>query len=401
MELQRRRDESAFDHHKRLVYGKLVDKTLADVDYTELAEFIYGKPYSSDVARRMIYGSRRTLELLDDTKASFAQDSDTLSEIDAKIIELRKERQRFSDQRREMSKYYTAEGRFENLCERMVSAANNLQQFEDVFNEQLCWDFSNNEAIIAFSDWHFGMITDNIYNKYNTDICVQRVNHVVNEAIKRIALHQCKRLHIVVLGDLIHGACHVSARVASEELVVDQLMNVSEILAQAIYRLSTFVEDTKVYITYGNHARIIQNKKDSIHADNLERCAGWWLKQRLKDCESIEIVDCNAHEFLLLNVCGHHICATHGDLDNVRTSPTALSTLLRKTCGMDIEYIILGDKHHRESFEEIGISSLLCGALCGADDYANEHRLYSDPSQLLLIVNEECGVDAEYRLRCQ
>lgn len=400
MDLTRKQNESDYDYHKRLVYGKLVDKTLADIDYSELSELIYGKPYSSDVARRMIYGSRRTLELMDKAKVSFAKESDALSEIDAKIIELKKERQRFSDQRREMSKYYSTSGRFDHLCERLIEAAGNLQHFEDVFNEQLCWDFSDNEAVIVFSDWHFGMVTDNIYNKYNTSICVDRVNKVVNDAIKRIALHQCKKLHVVVLGDLLHGAIHVSARVASEELVVDQLMDVSEILAQAIHRLSMFVEETDVYVTYGNHARVVQNKKESIHSDNLEKITGWWLVQRLKDCKSIKIIDCNANEFLLLDVCGHHICATHGDLDNVRTSPTALSTLLRKTCGMDIEYIILGDKHHRESFEELGISSLLCGALCGTDDHANEHRLYSDPSQLLLIVNEECGVDAEYRLKC-
>ena len=58
-------NESQLDYHKRLVYGKLVDKTLADMDYTELAELVYGQPYSSDVARRMLYGSRRTLELMD------------------------------------------------------------------------------------------------------------------------------------------------------------------------------------------------------------------------------------------------------------------------------------------------------------------------------------------------
>lgn len=57
--------ETDFEHHKRLVFGKLVNKTLSDVDYEELAQHVYGRDYSSDVARRMMYGSKFTLELLD------------------------------------------------------------------------------------------------------------------------------------------------------------------------------------------------------------------------------------------------------------------------------------------------------------------------------------------------
>ena len=53
IDLARKPNESALAYHKRIVYGKLVDKTLADVDYTELSELVYGQSYSSDVARRM------------------------------------------------------------------------------------------------------------------------------------------------------------------------------------------------------------------------------------------------------------------------------------------------------------------------------------------------------------
>jgi hypothetical protein len=64
--LDRREGESPLRHHKRLVYGKLVDKTLADYDYAELSQHVYGKEYATDVSRRMMYGSKRTLELLDE-----------------------------------------------------------------------------------------------------------------------------------------------------------------------------------------------------------------------------------------------------------------------------------------------------------------------------------------------
>ena len=402
--LSRRDGESIVEHHKRLVMGKLVDKTLADYDYTELAKYAYGREYAPDVARRMFYGSRKTLDLLKSEKMNGTVDKTVLNEIDEKLIELRKERQRFFDQRREYNKLLSADGRKEYMYDCLVAAAEDL--YDTVGNVYRGADvssvenFGDNEAVLVFSDWHYGMVANNVFNKYDTEVCRQRITKVVRDAARRIQLHKCNKLHIVVLGDLIHGGIHASVRVASEELVCDQLMQVSEILAQSVDYLSQFVGETTVYITYGNHARTIQNKKDSIHRDNMERIIPWWLEQRLSKNESVSIAPDTQTEFLFVNAAGHDICASHGDIDSVKSSPRMLTTLFRKQYGKNIEYILLGDKHHRESFEELGITSMICGALCGADDYANDKRLYSTPSQMLLIFNPVGGLDAEYRLKC-
>ena len=403
MYLIRTESESPLAYHKRLVYGKLVDKTLADCDYSELAELLYGQPYSSDVARRMMYGSRKTLELMDSEQIQQVSDSGILNEMEIKRAEIQQERQRFYDQRREFNKLIAQEGRKEHIYESLAMAANRLAEsigivFDDSYYnpDTSCSD----EAVLVFSDWHYGMKTSNVFNSYNTEICKQRVANTVSAAIERIQLHGCRKLHVVVLGDLCHGAIHVGARVASEELVCEQLMQASEILAQAVLKLSQYVEETFVYTTYGNHARTVQSKNDSLHRDNMERIVPWWLAQRLQLNNNITIMPESENEFLFVNVCGHDICAAHGDLDTVKCSPRLLATIFQKKYGKDIEYILLGDKHHRESFNELGITATICGSLCGTDDYANDKRLYSHPEQLLLIVNPEYGVDAEYRLRC-
>ena len=333
-----------------------------------------------------------------------SQDSSILSEMDAKIEELQRERQKFYDQRREYNKLVSREGRREHLYDSLAVAANNLSDSIGTLDfsspDSAYIEYSDNEAILVFSDWHYGMVTSNIFNSYNTEVCKQRVQDIVQKAKQRIELNTCRKLHILILGDLIHGSIHVGARVASEELVCDQLMQVSEILAQAVCSLHASVQETTVYMTYGNHARTIQNKNDSIHRDNIERIIPWSLKQRLSCYEKITIAEPSEAAFLFLNVCGHDMCAAHGDLDSVKSSPRLLSTLFHKRCGRDIEYILLGDKHHIETFNELGVTSMICGSLCGTDEYANNKRLYSDPSQMLLIVNAPCGVDAEYRIRC-
>lgn len=399
--LERRPDETIFDYHKRIINGKLVDKTLSDYDYTELAELVYGQPYSADVARRMFYGSKRTLDTIDRDQIYNVSDSEKIAEIECKIFEMQKERQKYADQRRELKKLVTADGRIEHLYDRLEKAAYELNNtVGNMYDTPIAFDFSENEAILVLSDWHYGMTTDNIFNKYNIEICKSRISEIVRMAISRITLHACKKLHVVVLGDLVHGAIHVSSRVASEELVSDQIMQVSEILAQSIEQLNKYVDETLVYVTYGNHARTIQNKKDSAHRDNMERLIPWWLKLRLSKYENIHIMPESENEFIIMSVCGHDGFASHGDLDAIGRSPKIVANILNNKYGINVEWAIFGDKHHRETFDEAGIYSMICGSLAGTDDYANEKRLFSPPSQLLLIVNKECGIDAEYALKC-
>lgn len=395
--------ESDLDYHKRLIYGKLDDKTLGDVDYTELSEYVYGKPYASDYARRMMYGSKYTLDLLKESEEIIKDNGNNNSNIDSKIEELKKEQRKFYDQRREYTKMLTEKARTEHIEECVRNAISHLPStVGDLYGEtpepELI--FENQEAVLVLSDWHYGMVAHNIFNDYDTSICADRVGAVINNAIERIKLHKCRAVHIVLLGDFVHGAIHISARVASEELVADQVMQVSEILAQSISRVSKVVDQTYVYCTYGNHGRIVPDKKQNIHSDNIERLISWWLKERFDDSDSVSILDGGKSEFLFFDVLNSHICATHGDLDGVKSSPRLLNALYSKEYGNDLNVVIQGDKHHYEGFEELGITSLLCGSLCGTDDYANDHRLFSTPSQMLLVFDGN-GIDAQYCLKCE
>ena len=101
--LDRLPNETDVEYHRRLLYGKLIDKSI-DLDYAELSPYLYGKKYAEDVARRMAYGSVRTLKLLEDEKVQqklSEADRDIIDELERQQLELAKERQRFYDQRRE------------------------------------------------------------------------------------------------------------------------------------------------------------------------------------------------------------------------------------------------------------------------------------------------------------
>lgn len=321
-----------------------------------------------------------------------------LKEIQEQKDELYKIKKQVQDQRREYNKLLAADARAEHLHEKLIEAANKLAEEKPLdFSGGTIWT-DNNEAVLCIADIHYGLVTNNIWNVYNTNIAKQRMKTLVNKVKRYLKVHEVDQLHVTLLGDACSGAIHNTCRVASEEDTCDQLMHVSELIAEAIYELSTVVNHVNVYSTYGNHMRTVQNKNDSIHSDNMEKLLPFWLVQRFRDNDKIDIIDSEYYEFIHLNVCGHDVVATHGDLDGIK-SGTALCALFTKACGIVPEYIALADKHHTEEFEQLGVDTTIVGSFCGTDEYANNKRLYSYPTQALMIFNEDEGKLCQYNIR--
>ena len=322
-----------------------------------------------------------------------------LEELKEQTDEIYKAKKQLEDQRREYNKMLASDARAEHLTEKLIEAANivPLKDYSNVFT------FKNNtsteEAVLCLSDWHYGQVSNNIWNQYDTSICLQRVSKLFDKVAAALREHEIKTLHVVLLGDFVNGSIHTGCRVASEENTCEQLMHVSEILANFINAISAYVDDVYVYSTYGNHARTIQNKNDSIHSDNMERVIPWWLKQRLKDNRKVEIIDSEYYEFIYFDVCGYNIVCTYGDLDKFSDIGVVVNSLFTKKYGKTIDYTFSGDKHHLEAFEQFGVESTLVGSLCGTDEYANNKRLYSNPMQTLCIFTPEDGKLCSYNIK--
>lgn len=314
-----------------------------------------------------------------------------IAELKKQYDELYMMKKQVSDQRREYNKLLATDGRKSNLEEKLLEVVNEINKELPLYKTSDIVVSGNKEAILVFSDWHYGMITDNIWNQYNTDICKKRVWELVEKTKEYLKLFEIKRLHVLSLGDAYHGNIHISCRVASEEDTCDQLMHVAEIMAEAIYQLSINTEIVEFYFCYGNHCRSIQNKNESVHSDNMEKIIPWWIKQRFQNNNKIHVHESDYKEFTLLNVLGYNICAVHGDLDNIKDMAKTINTLFTRKFGKSIDYIISGDKHHAEEFESFDIESIIVRSLCGTDEYANNKRLYSSAGQTLLIMNSDEG----------
>ena len=315
---------------------------------------------------------------------------DDIEELQVMKETIYKEKKKDYDQRREYNKVLARDARFEHLMDELINIAKDMNSNVPLLGNGSCYNENvKREGLVCFSDWHYGMKTDNIWNEFNTEICIKRVEKTVDYIIQYITEQNITNLHIVLLGDLAHGSCHVTARIKSEEDTCDQLMHVSEILAEAINKLSHYVNHVSVYSCYGNHMRTIQNKKESIHSDNMEKIIPWWLKQRLMDNKAVEIFESEYKEFTRLDILGHHICCVHGDNKNFKDIGIIANNIFSKKYNTTIDFTISGDKHHLEEFEQYGIESILVRSLCGTDDYANDRCLYSKAGQTFIIFNND------------
>ena len=394
-EFMRREDESEYAYIYRV--GSNKERIGSWQDVADLINSQLGYEYTESKYRKDYNAFKKMFEA---NREHFTNVTEQLSAIEQRELDLKREARKFYDQRQALTRVVNAQAREQSLHECIKQAAEQLNETKplDIASpvfDQL--DTRQNEAVLCLTDWHYGMICDNIFNRYNTDICRERVSKLVAEVSKRLKLHQVSTLHVLLMGDFAHGAIHPTVRIESTEQTCDQLMQVSELLAETIAGLSAEVEVVKVYATYGNHMRTVQNKKESVHSDNMEKIIPWWLQERLRGNTKIKFQE-SVYEFIVVSACGKLIVATHGDLDNVKDFGITSSMLFSQFFGCPIDYAIMGDKHHIESVDRFGVESMIAPALCGSDNHASSKRLYSKPGQLLVTFHPEYGRDAVYNI---
>lgn len=373
---------------KKLIFDILEKvKGRSDMDWVEIRD-AYNLDCHPDTLRKASVGIKMAADAgcLDFDKA----DVDDYAEIYIA-------KKQFYDQRREYNKLLTDEARQRHVEEELIRCAEKLNSekiLTQVHYKENVWVMHEREAVLFLADWHFGIHSDNVWNKYSPEIADARIQRLMEDTVRKLHENDVNKLHIVIMGDMISGAIHNSIRVQCNETAVDQLMQVSERLAELISELANSVSWTEVYCTYGNHARTVANLGDSIHADNLERIIPFWLKQRMKNRDDVHINEDNAYELLRICACGHEIAAVHGDLDaGKNNSMLTMSVLYEKNFGRKMEYLVMGHFHKRYSDENLGIEQIGVGSLCGTDEYAKNKRLFSKPSQTLLIFDED-GLDS-------
>lgn len=384
--LSRKDGESDLQYHKRLVYGKLVDKTLADCDYTELAEATYGQPYASDVARRMFYGSRRTLDLLERDCGDGCAD-----DIDMRISELKIEQQKLRDERASLNKTIREIARKRELSD-IIAAAVDKGDLPVINIETEECDHSTDEAdvamLVSLSDIHYGAVVDNYWRKYNSEVCAEEMERYAKRIIQIANTHSIRHCIIYNTGDSISGNIHRSIQVSNRENVIEQVMGVSELISWFIAGLAKHFDSITYVGVSGNHSRIDADKKNEIVADRLDNLVGWYLDARLRGISNVTVANDAMIDdtIVLFDACGKKYALVHGDFDGSASSVNALKLMIG-AAGEELYCVLSGHLHHNSIRSTNGIKTIMAGSFLGTDEYCVQKRIVGEPEQLVCVVD--------------
>ncbi|WP_099302171.1 hypothetical protein [Bacillus sp. Marseille-P3800] len=299
-----------------------------------------------------------------------------------------------ADQKREYSKMIRHQARFlaiKDCIEDSIAKLNSRKPLISV--PPPATHQSVKEDMVLFSDWHYGMEVKNRFNTFNKQIFKSRVEKLVSKTIEKGLRNGINTLHVAQLGDIISGQIHTSTRVQSNEDLIEQITQVTEVLAVVLEKLANTFPKIKYYNVIGNHSRA--GKKDEMAIkENYEYLIPWYLKARLSSFSNIEFIK-DKDGLIEAEICGEKLVLAHGNFDSVASSAKNLPQML----GYVPNYIITAHIHHHEEKDFGSTKHIVNPSLIGVDDFAVSKRLFAIPSQKYLSFEADEGLESVHDIK--
>lgn len=294
--------------------------------------------------------------------------------------ELYKEKCRVQDQKREYNKLLRESARYEHLEDLMVKAIEDIEPLK--LNSVHEPNPTNVEAVLILSDFHYGLLIDNVLNEYNVDIANERLETLLKKTIYYCQLYRVQKLHLGLAGDLISGAIHLQSRIAAEEDLITQVINVGELLANFVNGLKAYIPEVKVYGVIGNHSRVNADKKSNMPAENFERLIFKHIELRLPN---VRVCMNGLEDWITFKVKDQLVFMTHGDKDSLSNIKLHSVNLLGKVP----DRIYFGHIHHMNIKDDNGTEIVVNGSISGIDEFAMSLRCNTKPYQVLQVFDND------------
>lgn len=387
--LNRREGETDYEYCFRLSYAKVREGL--DIDWQEIVN-LCNINWSADHCRKTMIGAIRHQDYID-SKTKEQLESEQYEKLIQKELELKKEKVKVQDLKTQVNKQIRELARKENLGEILEEKLDKLP------NQMINMNYINHtpskkQGIAMISDVHYGMVVDNFLNKYNPDIAKERMDYLTDKIIEYSNLNNLDVMNVCLLGDMISGEQYLSVRLENRENLINQIINVSELLSEAIYKIALNVPFVTISIADGNHERVY-NKKENLNKDNYTELIRKFLELKLKDVSNITFTE-NIYDnnIISFECCGNTVVGLHGDKCKKDKVSYEMYNMLNKK----IDIILMG--HFHQISQDICYETIVYrnGSFIGTDEYARNLNLNTYPTQKLLIVSE-LGVECCYDIR--
>lgn len=371
-----------------------------DMTWTEIAEF-FNKTFREDETEYRTESSYRKKfkNYIDAKDMLVKQDvgANEYEELKIKIRELAKEKIKVRDERIDYQKTVRAEARKESLIELIRRVfIDTVVPFDYIPNYTFSGS-SKDEMVICLSDLHVGIVCDNYWNQFNTNILKDRLYKYLDEIRDIQRTHSCRKCYVVLGGDNISGLIHSNLRLQNNENVIRQLKIASEYIGNFINSLVQMeaFEEIEVRSVAGNHSRISQNKEDHLKGEELDELIPFYLNLMFANSEVVKIyedspIDSTINSFTTSD--NKLFYVVHGDKDTVSKVVAELTLMV----GKKPDGIIMGHRHHN-AFDTIhGVKVIQCGCAVGTDTHCVDMRISGEPEQCVFITNNKRTVKCLY-----
>lgn len=299
------------------------------------------------------------------------------------IKEVKKEKQKLSDERVEFNRQIRQEARKESyadmvkriICEDVEPV--NIPVHYTLFNSQT-------DLLCHLTDIHTGIEINNWKNVFNEDVLKQRIEKYTSDILDIRGLHQSQDCYLVI-GEILSGLIHNNLRLQNNMDLMEQFKYISELISAMLIRLANNFNHIYVYTTPGNHSRISPKKEDALDGENMDVLLPFYLKARLQNIENIDICDNTIEpEIAMFSIRGNTVMSAHGHKD----SPANVVQNFTLMFGIKPNIVLLGHRHLNGLTTVYDTKIIESGCVSGGDQYATSIRKSNRPEQTVSVIGK-------------
>ena len=369
--------------------GQAKDSGLIDLDWKEIADIMNREfredesEYRSESAYRKLYQCAVKLFNAGVFDRYTSEDERIKELLEAKHA-LQIEKQKLSDERTELNRALREQARKEAYID-LVSRQ--IQKVEPLKLEYKEKDYrsTDNDLICHITDLHAGIDIDHWYNRFNMDILRERLWNYLDQLFVIQKRHNSQNCYVVI-GEILSGLIHHELRIENNENVVEQFIYVSSLLSEFLAEVSKKFNKVYVYVTPGNHSRVVANKEMSLRGENFDVLLPHYLKASLQNYTSIVIEDnmkdCDVAIFKVRN---SNVFGVHGDKDEISNVVQRFTMIF----GIKPDIVLMGHRHTNAMTTIYDAKVIQSGCVSGSDNYCLDRRLKNRPEQTVSVVDDD------------
>lgn len=298
------------------------------------------------------------------------------------IKEVKKEKQKLSDERIEFNRQIRQEARKESYIDMVKSI---ICEDTDPIDVQVHYTLFTGERdlLCHLTDIHTGIEISNWKNVFNEDVLKQRIEKYTSDILDIRELYRSQDCYLVI-GEILSGLIHSNLRLQNNMDLMEQFKYISELISAMLIKLANNFNHVYVYTTPGNHSRISPKKEDALDGENMDVLLPFYLKARLQNVENVNICENTIEpEIAMFNIRGNNVFAAHGHKDN----PANVVQNFTMMFGVKPDIVLLGHRHTNGLTTVYDTKVIESGSVSGADAYAVSIRKINKPEQTISVID--------------